>query len=190
MRFLVSSHLQGATRPAASCLASPTWLAASETAFGSELWYPHDPLGDIRCKPNSPVSQSDTLVWVVMELPAGDITWWMRLNSSVCLFHLITSPNYSVLLNVPSAAPLFLSRSLFKNICKPHSSVSQWAFFSFLKSTQFNLLAELFALLTVTFSWRLWCNMSGSCWKVVWRRQCRILFLSLFACWPHTHIKT
>lgn len=74
----------------------------------------HDPPWDIGCKPSSPVSLSDTSVWVVTEPPGGDIGWWMRLGSSVrvCLFHLITSLNYSVLLNVLSAAFLPLSLSL------------------------------------------------------------------------------
>lgn len=78
--------------------------------------------------------------------------------------------------------PLFLS--LLLNICKPHRSL----FFLSQPSTQYYLLAELFALLTVTFSWRLWCNATGSYWKAGWRCQHRIVFLSLFAYRPCTHI--
>lgn len=148
----------------------------------------HDPLWDSGCKPNSPVSLSDTSVWVVTELPGGDIEWWMRLNSSVCvcLFHLITSLNYSVLLNVLSAAPLFLSLSFLKVLI----GLFLCEHFSSQPSTQYYLLAELFALLSVTFSWRLPCNATGSYWKVGWRCHYRILFLPLFAYRPCTHIKT
>lgn len=150
MRFLISPHLQGATRAAASCLDTPTWLAALETAIGLGLWYPMILCEISGCKPNSPVLQSDISVWVVTELPGGDIGWWMSLNCSVCvcLFHLITSLNYSVPLNVLFSPPGFcLSFFFFFNIRNPHRSVSQGAFFPSLPSPPHNIICWLSILL-------------------------------------------